>query len=111
MILVGATNQFGNEALFLQTVDFVNTFAAGDILNAPGSSGNSDYEVARGTSFAAPQVAALAAYFKALPSKWQGQREYLAFIISLLLRPCLVSLIMCVIVLERKHKRSIDVIY
>ncbi|KAF2993713.1 hypothetical protein E8E14_002289, partial [Neopestalotiopsis sp. 37M] len=73
MIVVGATNQFGNEAKFSQTADFVTTFAAGDNLNAPGSSGNSDYEAARGTSFAAPQVAALAAYFKALPSKWQGQ--------------------------------------
>jgi hypothetical protein len=88
MIVVGATNQFGNEAKFSQAADFVTTFAAGDNLNAPGSSGNSDYEAARGTSFAAPQVAALAAYFKALPSKWQGQREYLAFIVSLLLRLC-----------------------
>ncbi|KAF7515037.1 hypothetical protein G7054_g14801 [Neopestalotiopsis clavispora] len=50
MIVVGATNQFGNEAKFSQTADFVTTFAAGDNLNAPGSSGNSDYEAARGAA-------------------------------------------------------------
>ena len=73
MIIVGAADQYGKEAGISQTGTFLTTHALGYEVYAPNS--GSGYETARGTSFAAPQVAALAAYFKALPSEWQEQRK------------------------------------
>ncbi|KAI0537760.1 pectate lyase superfamily protein-domain-containing protein [Xylaria digitata] len=71
MIIVGATDQYGKEAGISQTGSFLTTHALGYEAYAVNS-GNG-FETARGTSFAAPQVAALAAYLKALPSQWQNQ--------------------------------------
>lgn len=74
MILVGATNEFGVEAPFSQFSDYVTVFAGGRDVGITSDPSNSrKYEVARGTSYAAPQVAALAAYLKKLPSQWQTQ--------------------------------------
>ncbi|GAP87899.2 hypothetical protein SAMD00023353_1601050 [Rosellinia necatrix] len=71
MIVVGATDQYGGEAPYSQTASFVTTHASGyDIYDVDTANG---YDVARGTSFAAPQVAGLAAYFKQLPSQWRDQ--------------------------------------
>ncbi|KAF2686137.1 hypothetical protein K458DRAFT_335419, partial [Lentithecium fluviatile CBS 122367] len=36
---------------------------------------NSPYRVCEGTSFAAPQVAALANYFRSVPSQWKSQLD------------------------------------
>ncbi|GAW24064.1 hypothetical protein ANO14919_136440 [Xylariales sp. No.14919] len=71
MIVVGAADQNGGKAPFSQNASFLTTYASGyDIYDA--NTGD-DFDTTRGTSFAAPQVAALAAYFKQLPSRWQSQ--------------------------------------
>lgn len=80
MIVVGATTQFGKAAIFTQGLSdaFVTVYAAGqDVWAVNDPSAGSQYETARGTSFAAPQVAALAAYFKNLPLSinWHSQRK------------------------------------
>ncbi|KAH7369719.1 pectate lyase superfamily protein-domain-containing protein [Rhexocercosporidium sp. MPI-PUGE-AT-0058] len=72
LIVVGATNQFAQKADFSQTADFVTTYASGLLVNVAGTDPNS-YGTESGTSYAAPQVAALAAYLKKLPSQWQDQ--------------------------------------
>ncbi|ETS73701.1 hypothetical protein PFICI_14647 [Pestalotiopsis fici W106-1] len=69
-IVVGATNPYGIEAAFSQYADFLTTYAGGQNLKLPDISG---YTTWHGTSFAAPQVAAVAGYYKGLPSDWQGQ--------------------------------------
>ncbi|RYC61691.1 hypothetical protein CHU98_g4510 [Xylaria longipes] len=71
MIVVGAASQNSREAAISQTAQFVTTHALGYQVYVVDS-GNG-YQVAKGTSFAAPQVAALAAYFKVLPSQWRTQ--------------------------------------
>ncbi|KAI1773231.1 pectin lyase-like protein [Hypoxylon cercidicola] len=70
MIIVGATNQFGKQARFSQTASFLTTYAAGASL---WTTSQMAYETDSGTSFAAPEVAALAAYFKQLSSNWHDQ--------------------------------------
>lgn len=68
MILVGATDQYGYEAPFSQTASFVSTYAPGKNIYIPNNPGPNQYgyESSSGTSYAAPEVAALAAYFKRL---------------------------------------------
>lgn len=73
LIIVGASDQYGKKATFSQDAPYVTTYAAGKSVYGTSETG---YEVSSGTSFAAPQVAALAAYFKALPSQWQYQRKH-----------------------------------
>ncbi|KAI1159223.1 pectate lyase superfamily protein-domain-containing protein [Nemania serpens] len=70
LILVGASDQYGKKAMFSQDAPYVTTYAAGKNIYGTTETG---YEASSGTSFATPQVAALAAYFKALPSQWQAQ--------------------------------------
>ncbi|RWA06956.1 hypothetical protein EKO27_g8145 [Xylaria grammica] len=71
IIVVGAADQNGGKAPFSQDASFLTTYASGyDIYDA---NTRDDFDTTRGTSFAAPQVAALAAYFKQLPSRWQSQ--------------------------------------
>ncbi|KAI0810214.1 pectate lyase superfamily protein-domain-containing protein [Xylaria sp. FL0064] len=70
LILVGASDQYGKKAMFSQEASYITTYAAGKNIYGTTETG---YEASSGTSFAAPQVAALAAYFKALPSVWQDQ--------------------------------------
>lgn len=72
LIIVGASDQFGKRAGFSQTASFLTTYAAGKSL---WGTSQSSYEVVSGTSFASPEVAGLAAYFKQLQSQWHDQRE------------------------------------
>lgn len=86
MILVGATNENGVEAPFSQFSDYVTVFAGGrDIYIASDPSNRNPFEVARGTSFAAPQVAALAGYLKKLPSQWETQCTFQVFQVFILI--------------------------
>ncbi|KFY05268.1 hypothetical protein O988_00131 [Pseudogymnoascus sp. VKM F-3808] len=74
MIVVGAASKYGTEAEFSQTASFVTTYAAGQLIYTPKDPTDSNpYETDSGTSFAAPQVAGLAAYLKQLPSQWHDQ--------------------------------------
>lgn len=81
LIVVGATDESGQRADFSQTATFVSTYAPGEQLWAPFYDADSPDDDAEyigdvgenpvdGTSFAAPQVAALAGYLKILPSQW-----------------------------------------
>ncbi|KAK8067581.1 glycan 1-3-beta-glucosidase precursor [Apiospora saccharicola] len=72
LIVVGATDQYGKRGRFSQTADFVTTYAGGVDFQGTGP-GGAGYDLIKGTSFAAPQVAALAGYFKGLPSRWQAE--------------------------------------
>lgn len=81
MIVVGATDQYGRRALFAQQADYVTIYASGRDIYAPGGP-TGGFTTLKGTSFAAPQVAALAAYFKQLPSKWQTQRKQASLTLS-----------------------------
>ncbi|KAJ6118862.1 Killer toxin subunits alpha/beta 6 [Penicillium samsonianum] len=71
MIVVAASNWWATRASFSNYSPFVATFAPGDNVHCPGA-GNT-MKTCSGTSFAAPQVAALANYFRAVPSRWQSQ--------------------------------------
>ncbi|KAK0123765.1 hypothetical protein ONS95_008770 [Cadophora gregata] len=75
LIVVGATNDYGQVADFSQTADFVNIHAAGLRVDVAGTDPTirNPYGTESGTSYAAPQVAALAAYLKRLPSQWHDQ--------------------------------------
>lgn len=77
LIVVGATNNFGQKADFSQTADFVTIYAAGLRVDVASAGNNPQaYGSESGTSYAAPQVAALAAYLKRLPSKWHDQCKF-----------------------------------
>ncbi|TQV99224.1 LysM domain-containing protein [Cordyceps javanica] len=70
LIVVGAVDQWGGRAEFTQAGPLVQVYASGKNIFGPSSA--TDYDKAlKGTSFAAPQVAALAAYLKQLKSIWQ----------------------------------------
>ncbi|KAM5385383.1 hypothetical protein ACJZ2D_001024 [Fusarium nematophilum] len=72
MIVVGATNKIGISAGFSQRNTFVRTNAPGSDITVPDDAGGK-YAMTYGTSFAAPQVAALAAYYRSIPSPWKTQ--------------------------------------
>ncbi|KAH6874029.1 peptidase S8/S53 domain-containing protein [Thelonectria olida] len=70
MIVVGATDDETEQASFSQYADFLTTYAPGEDVPVPAWSLNMDgYTTGGGTSY----VAALAAYFRGLPSPWQYQ--------------------------------------
>jgi hypothetical protein len=99
MIVVGATTQFGKAAIFTQGRPdaFVTVYAAGqDVWTVNDPAASNKYLTARGTSFAAPQVAALAAYFKNLPLSinWNSQRKPLPFPSSARTPKCLANSIL-----------------
>ncbi|KAM0254537.1 hypothetical protein ACHAQJ_006697 [Trichoderma viride] len=72
LIVVGATDDKTEQTEFSQYADFLTTYAPGQDLPVPKWSTIMDeYTIGDGTSYAAPQVAALAAYFRSLPSPWQ----------------------------------------
>ncbi|KAJ4236844.1 hypothetical protein NW757_013296, partial [Fusarium falciforme] len=69
MIVVGASDQNNQHAVFSQGANFVRVYAPGQkvVVTRHTDSPRSGYK------YAASQVAALAAYFRALPSPWQDQ--------------------------------------
>ncbi|KAL4993274.1 hypothetical protein BDV10DRAFT_199829 [Aspergillus recurvatus] len=79
MIAVAATGQLGTRAYFSNYSPFVATFAPGEGVACPGA--ENTWRIDDGTSFGrfnrAPlprhQAAALAAYFRAVPSRWRDQ--------------------------------------
>ncbi|RYP18793.1 hypothetical protein DL765_003728 [Monosporascus sp. GIB2] len=76
MIIVGATTPDGRMWQRSQYDDWITTFAPGaaiSIPHEPNDQGTGFYDMAQGTSFAAPMTAGLACYFRALPSPWQEQ--------------------------------------
>lgn len=80
LIVVGATSTLGREWDGGQSSSYLTTFAPGTDVRCPSDpagSGTDLYaEVGRsGTSVAAPQVAALAAYWRSLDTKWKTQLE------------------------------------
>ncbi|KAF2828939.1 hypothetical protein CC86DRAFT_317913 [Ophiobolus disseminans] len=76
MVVVSATNWRTQRAAFAQYATYITTFAPGQGLTCPGDptlTSEDEYTGCDGTSFAAPQVAALANYFRSVPSKWKSQ--------------------------------------
>ncbi|KAI1333016.1 peptidase S8/S53 domain-containing protein [Xylariaceae sp. FL0255] len=71
LTIVGASDQYGRKAGFSQTADYVTIYAGGKGIYTVTETNY--IATLPGTSFAAPQVAALAAYFKGLSSQWQTQ--------------------------------------
>ncbi|KAB8067043.1 peptidase S8/S53 domain-containing protein [Aspergillus leporis] len=78
MIVVAASDWKTQKAYFSNYSPFVATFAPGEDVTCPADPvdqpGNI-MKICSGTSFAAPQVAALANYFRAVPSPWQSQLD------------------------------------
>ncbi|KAJ5963523.1 uncharacterized protein N7479_003399 [Penicillium vulpinum] len=76
MIVVASANAKTQRAVSSNYSPWVTTFAPGDGIHCPAAPGSSDpMRVCKGTSFAAPQVAALANYFRTVPSRWQSQLD------------------------------------
>lgn len=75
LIVVGAATMKGQRADFSQTADYLTTYRPGDDIKLPAdpASKGDNYEEDGGTSFAAPQVAALVCYLRGLTSPWQDQ--------------------------------------
>ncbi|KDN67309.1 putative 1,3-beta glucanase [Colletotrichum sublineola] len=74
LITVGSTDIDTYEGDSSQYADWMTTFAPAH--NAWIATGDANYfRKTRGTSFAAPQVAALAAYLRSLPSPWKTQLQ------------------------------------
>ncbi|EER40925.1 exo-beta-1,3-glucanase [Histoplasma capsulatum H143] len=75
LIVVGATNAWGQQATWSQYSNWMTTFARGEDVWVPGYPDIIDNLKVRtsGTSFAAPQVAGLVAYFRSLSSPWKDQ--------------------------------------
>ncbi|KAK2030564.1 pectin lyase-like protein [Colletotrichum zoysiae] len=72
LIVVGATDANNIvRASYSFEAPWITTFGPGTIM-APSISITPPYEYKHGTSFAAPQVAALVAYYRAMPSPWQA---------------------------------------
>ncbi|KAK1974041.1 pectate lyase superfamily protein-domain-containing protein [Colletotrichum cereale] len=73
LIVVGATDANTHKASFSNYAPWLTTFAPGQSVWLPDNSVPGRYQKDSGTSFAAPQVAGLAAYYRSLPSPWQTQ--------------------------------------
>ncbi|KAK1963446.1 pectin lyase-like protein, partial [Colletotrichum sublineola] len=78
LINVGATDEDTYKGAITQTSPWIGTFAPAIDAWVPGDpaqGGTAAFRKASGTSYAAPQVAGLAAYLRSLPTKWQTQLE------------------------------------
>ncbi|OIW23586.1 pectin lyase-like protein, partial [Coniochaeta ligniaria NRRL 30616] len=78
LVTVGAVDSDTYEAPFSQYADWMTTFAPGQDVYVPDNPNNGDTNAMRkgsGTSYAAPQVAGLAAYLRSLSSPWQTQLQ------------------------------------
>ncbi|KAJ5962460.1 hypothetical protein N7501_007401 [Penicillium viridicatum] len=76
LIVVAAANWKTERADFSNYSPFVTTFAPGKDIHCPADKfldPGKNMVTCSGTSFAAPQVAALANYFRSVPSPWQSQ--------------------------------------
>ncbi|CAM1508809.1 Fc.00g025480.m01.CDS01 [Cosmosporella sp. VM-42] len=74
MIVVGSSDEDGHRASSSQTHDFLTIYAPGVWITGPSGPGGG-YAPVAGTSYAAPRVAALVAYFRSMPSPWQDQLQ------------------------------------
>ncbi|KAL0929845.1 Killer toxin subunits alpha/beta 6 [Colletotrichum truncatum] len=74
MMVVGATNKYGEEADWSQRDYYLTTLAPGDRLDKIDGPTSVNGKT-RGTSFAAPAVAGVAAYLRSLRSDWQTQLQ------------------------------------
>ncbi|KAF1994463.1 hypothetical protein P154DRAFT_567311 [Amniculicola lignicola CBS 123094] len=78
MVVVSAADWKTQRAPFSQYSDYVTTFAPGNNIACPGDpflEKDTPYRPCDGTSYATPQVAALANYFRSVPSKWESQLD------------------------------------
>ncbi|KAL4864546.1 peptidase S8/S53 domain-containing protein [Aspergillus spectabilis] len=76
MIVVAASNSKTERADISNYSPWVTTFAPGKGIHCPAAPGSKNtMRPCQGTSFSAPQVAALASYFRAVPSRWQSQLD------------------------------------
>ncbi|XXG95201.1 hypothetical protein Hte_001461 [Hypoxylon texense] len=78
LMVVGSTDVDTYEADSSQYADWMTTFGPAHNAWVPDDPGNGNSNAMRkgsGTSYAAPQVAALAAYLRSLPSAWSTQLE------------------------------------
>lgn len=78
LMVVGSTDVDTYEADSSQYADWMTTFGPAHNAWLPDDPGSGNLNAMRkgsGTSYAAPQVAALAAYLRALPSAWSTQLE------------------------------------
>ncbi|KAL4930991.1 uncharacterized protein BDV17DRAFT_297485 [Aspergillus undulatus] len=76
MIVVAASDWLTMRAPFSNYSPFVATFAPGEDISCPEEpewDEEDRMQACEGTSYASPQVAALASYFRAVPSRWQSQ--------------------------------------
>ncbi|KAK0629578.1 pectate lyase superfamily protein-domain-containing protein [Bombardia bombarda] len=75
LIIVGAATKKGSQAVWSKTADYLTTYGPGEDVLVPTdpASTNYPYTVDGGTSFAAPQVAALVSYLRGLDSPWKDQ--------------------------------------
>ncbi|KFX87604.1 hypothetical protein V490_08138, partial [Pseudogymnoascus sp. VKM F-3557] len=75
LVVVGATTFRTRKASFSNYAPFLTTFAPGELVWLPSLNnfGGFTYAKTQGTSFSAPQVAGLAAYYRSLPSPWEAQ--------------------------------------
>ncbi|KAF9894400.1 hypothetical protein FE257_007903 [Aspergillus nanangensis] len=75
LMVVAASTWLTKKADFSNISPFITTFAPGEDVNGPTPPGSDAQMAGSGTSYAAPQVAALANYFRAVPSRWQSQLD------------------------------------
>ncbi|KAI1771426.1 pectin lyase-like protein [Hypoxylon cercidicola] len=78
LMVVGSTDVDTYEADSSQYADWMTTFAPAHnawVVDDPRNGDTNAMQKGRGTSYAAPQVAALAAYLRSLPSAWSTQLQ------------------------------------
>ncbi|OBT61060.1 hypothetical protein VE03_09163 [Pseudogymnoascus sp. 23342-1-I1] len=75
LVVVGATTHKTRKAPFSNYAPYLTTFAPGELVWLPSLTNIGEFTYAKdqGTSFSAPQVAGLAAYYRSLPSPWKTQ--------------------------------------
>ncbi|KAL4922566.1 hypothetical protein BDW62DRAFT_196572 [Aspergillus aurantiobrunneus] len=78
MVVVSASDWTTQRAYFSNYSPGITTFAPGHNIQCPkdparADTGTRTMEACSGTSFAAPQVAALASYYRAVTSPWRSQ--------------------------------------